>query len=104
MNNDSEPKKKKLRRSFNYAKKQIIEVACQLGNTREAARQYDINETVIRRWIAKEPVIKAINPNRRALRGGNAKLFELLESFSIIDDESCDGFEETMLENFNVNK
>ena len=65
MNNDSEPKQKKLRRSFNSAKKQLIEVGYQLGNTREAARQYDINETVIRRWIAKEPVIKAMNPNRK---------------------------------------
>ena len=60
MNNDNE-----LLRSFNSAKKQIIEVACQLRNTREAARKYDINETVIRRWIAKEPVIKAMNPNRK---------------------------------------
>jgi len=78
----------------------IIEVACQLGNTREAARQNDINETVIRRWIAKESAIKVMNPNRRALRGGDVKLFELLESFSIIDDESCDGFEESHVGKF----
>ena len=44
---------------------------------REAAQQYDINETVIQRWIAKEHVIKAMNPNRKALRGGNAKYPEL---------------------------
>ena len=68
---------KNLRRSYNSAKKQIIEVACQFGNTREVARQYDINEIVIRRWIAKETVIKAMNPDRRALRGGNAKYPEL---------------------------
>ena len=64
MNNDSEPKQKELRRSFNSAKK-IIEVACQLGNTREAARQYDINETVIRSLITKEPVIKEMDANRK---------------------------------------
>ena len=50
---------------------------------------------MIQRWIAKEPDIKAMNPNRRALRDGNAKLVELLEGFSIIDDESCDGFEKS---------
>ena len=27
---------------------------------------YNINETVIRMWIAKESVIKAMNPNREA--------------------------------------
>ena len=60
MNNDSKPKQKYLELAN---KKQIIEVARQLGNTREAAQRYDINETVIRRWIAKKPVIKAMNPN-----------------------------------------
>ena len=63
MDNDSEQKQKKQRRSFRSAKKkEIIELARQLGNIREAARRYDINETVIRRWIAQESVIKAMNP------------------------------------------
>ena len=78
MADNSEPKKRKQRRSFSSAKKkEIIEVAHQLGNIRKAARRYDINETVIRRWITQEPVIKAMNPNRRALRGGNARYPEL---------------------------
>jgi transposase-like protein len=78
MDNDSEQKQKKQRRSFSSAKKkEIIELARQLGNIREAARRYDINETVIRRWIAQESVIKAMNPNRRSLRGGNARYPEL---------------------------
>ena len=77
---DSEPKQKKQRRSFSSAKKkEIIEVTRQLGNTREAARRCGINETVIRRWVAKEPIINAMNPNRRALRGGNAR-YPLLET------------------------
>jgi len=42
MNNDSKPKQKYLELAN---KKQIIEVARQLGNTWEAARRYNINET-----------------------------------------------------------
>ena len=49
MDNDSEQKQKKQQRSFSSAKKkEIIELVCQLGNLREAAKRYDINETVIR--------------------------------------------------------
>jgi transposase-like protein len=78
MADNGEPNQKKLRRSFTSAKKkEIIELARQLGNTREAARRYGINETVIRRWSAQERVIKTMNPNRRALRGGNARYPEL---------------------------
>ena len=78
MADNREPNQKKLRRSFTSANmKEIIEVARQLGNTREAARRYDINETVIRRWTAQERVIKTVNPNRIALRGGNARYSEL---------------------------
>jgi len=54
MADNGEPNQKKLRTSFTSAKKkEIIELARQLGNTREAARRYGINETVIRRWSAQ---------------------------------------------------
>ena len=83
---DSEQKQKKQRRSFSSAKKkEIIELARQLGNTRIA--------------FGEDDDVLQIEENEMNVNESDPNIVELLENFTFIDNEKCDGFEECDVEN-----
>ena len=66
------------------------------NNNSEAARQFNMNELTIRKWIKNKRVLMKLNPKKRALRSGKPKWPELEKRV-----KECFGNEKTEITSFN---
>ena len=69
-----------VNRRNSYTTKQKLEeikFAKENNNYNEAARQLNVNESTIRKWIKNKRFLMKLNPKKRALRRGKPKWPEL---------------------------
>ena len=68
----------KKRVSHTTAKKlEIIKCAQDNKNIAEAARQFNVDESNIRRWMKQKNVLEKLNPKKRSMRKGKPKWIQL---------------------------
>ena len=68
----------KKRVSYTTAKKlEIIKCAQDNKNIAEAARQFNVDESNIRRWMKQKNVLEKLNPKKRSMRKGKPKWIQL---------------------------
>ena len=79
------------RKSFSALKKLEIVPFAKLNGNREAGRHFEVNQSNIRLWRKKKPLLKGMNQNKRA-RMGRKECWPELEKELKIRERMEEGF------------